>query len=43
MDNNTKHIAREIEVSRERERERERERDYQSNTILMQPWMINFL
>ena len=31
MDNNTKHIAREIEVSRERERER----DYQSNTILM--------
>ena len=37
MDNNTKHIAREIEVSRERERERERERDYQSNTILMQP------
>ena len=24
MDNNTKHIAREIEVSRERERERER-------------------
>ena len=26
MDNNTKHIAREIEVSRERERERERER-----------------
>ena len=42
MDNNTKHIAREIEVSRERERERER--DYQSNTILMmQPWMINFL
>ena len=35
MDNNTKHIAREIEVSRERERERERERDYQSNTILM--------
>ena len=33
MDNNTKHIAREIEVSRERERERER--DYQSNTILM--------
>ena len=25
MDNNTKHIAREIEVSRERERERERE------------------